>query len=161
MKKVNAAYRKYVKNPASLDKSKLTDSEKEIVKNHKPTDYFNKEPYFQTSGTATKIRNTKKRLESMVANAGDETKTLYKKGDIKIVDNVESNRIQVDFPGKPSEEIRKVLKTNGFRWAPSEGVWQRKRSANANFTVRRYLIKELDALNKSFIIPSILLFGVN
>lgn len=35
------------------------------------------------------------------------------------------NRVQMIFPGKPSEEIRARLKSNGFRWSPTAGAWQR------------------------------------
>lgn len=41
------------------------------------------------------------------------------------VENAEEMRIQLIFEGKPSEAVRKILKYNGFRWAPSQGAWQR------------------------------------
>lgn len=44
---------------------------------------------------------------------------------VTVIENVEENRIQLIFPGKPSPEIRKTLKQSGFRWAPSSGAWQR------------------------------------
>lgn len=40
-------------------------------------------------------------------------------------ENTELARIQLVFPGKPADKVRAVLKANGFRWAPSEGAWQR------------------------------------
>lgn len=46
-------------------------------------------------------------------------------GAVRIVQNVEANRTQVFFPGKPAHEVRAKLKSYGFRWAPSEGAWQR------------------------------------
>ena len=33
------------------------------------------------------------------------------------------------FPDKPEENIRKILKSNGFRWSPSFGAWQRNRNS--------------------------------
>lgn len=30
------------------------------------------------------------------------------------------------FDGKPSEEVRGILKRNGFRWSPSCGYWWRR-----------------------------------
>jgi hypothetical protein len=52
--------------------------------------------------------------------------------------------LQLKFNGKPSQQVRTILKANGFRWAPSEMAWQRflKNSDYALATV----IKELDAL---------------
>jgi hypothetical protein len=44
---------------------------------------------------------------------------------------VEDNRLQIFFPGKPSDTIRSELKCNGFKWAPSIGAWQRMRSYEA------------------------------
>lgn len=35
------------------------------------------------------------------------------------------NRVQLRFPGKPSPETLRVLKSSGFRWSPREGAWQR------------------------------------
>lgn len=49
----------------------------------------------------------------------------------RVVENVELDRLQLLFPGKPSEAVRTLLKANGFRWAPSEGAWQRQLTGNA------------------------------
>lgn len=42
---------------------------------------------------------------------------------VRLVVSPEDNRVQLFFPGKPSEEKRTELKRNGFRWAPSVGAW--------------------------------------
>lgn len=39
--------------------------------------------------------------------------------------NQEENRVQILFDGKPDANIRSELKHAGFRWAPSQGAWQR------------------------------------
>ncbi len=44
---------------------------------------------------------------------------------VNLVQNVEANRVQLIFPGKPSADVRAELKARGFRWSPSEGAWQR------------------------------------
>ncbi len=54
-------------------------------------------------------------------------------GAVRIVENVEANRLQVFFPGKPAYEVRAKLKSYGFRWAPSEGAWQRHLGSNAKY----------------------------
>lgn len=45
--------------------------------------------------------------------------------------NMEKNRLQIFFDEKPDEETRRELKTWGFRWARSEGAWQRQLTKNA------------------------------
>lgn len=35
-------------------------------------------------------------------------------------------RIRLHFPGKPTPAVIATLKSNGFRWAPSERAWQRQ-----------------------------------
>lgn len=42
----------------------------------------------------------------------------------QLVENYDANRLQLFFPGKPSEAVRTLLKQNGFRWSPTEGAWQ-------------------------------------
>ena len=44
--------------------------------------------------------------------------------------NQEENRIQILFDGKPDAGIRSELKHAGFRWAPSQGAWQRMLNQN-------------------------------
>lgn len=61
---------------------------------------------------------------------------------VKIVDNVDDNRLQLFFKGKPSEEIRSMLKAHGFRWTPSVGCWQAYRGANANYWAEQ-IVKKL------------------
>jgi len=54
----------------------------------------------------------------------DNTEKEY--GDITVKVDFDDNRVRIEFPGKPSDEVRKKLKSNGFRWAPSMGAWQRQ-----------------------------------
>ena len=46
-------------------------------------------------------------------------------GDIEILDNLNYQKVELHFPGKPSDEIRKNLKAWGFRWVRSVGCWSR------------------------------------
>lgn len=52
------------------------------------------------------------------------------------VDEVD-NRTRIHFPGKPAEHVRRELKSYGFKWAPSAGVWQRMASEQARFHAKR------------------------
>jgi hypothetical protein len=76
------------------------------------------------------IHRMKERIAHLQKHSTDTTAEIQA-GDIRIVDNVEINRVQIFFPGKPNDEIRSNLKSNGFRWSPTEGAWQRQRSQYA------------------------------
>lgn len=60
----------------------------------------------------------------------------------EVIENADIMRLQLRFDGKPDADTRTVLKQNGFRWSPSNGVWQRQLTDNANFALER-VIKEL------------------
>lgn len=55
----------------------------------------------------------------------------------QIIRSKENMRLQLVFDGKPSEETRSALKSNGFRWAPSSMAWQRLLNENAEFALKR------------------------
>ena len=57
----------------------------------------------------------------------------------RIVRNVEQNRLQIIFDGKPDEETRAALKSNGFRWSPQNQAWQRQLTRNAEYAARQVL----------------------
>ena len=56
-----------------------------------------------------------------------------------MVDNVEDNRLQLFFDGKPNDEVRKNLKRNAFRWSPKNGCWQRNRGNHSNYAAQNVL----------------------
>lgn len=68
---------------------------------------------------------------------------------VKIVDNVEENRVQVIFPGKPAEEIRTFLKRNGFRWAPSNNAWQGYRNRRSQEAAKELITKFFNNENQN------------
>lgn len=55
----------------------------------------------------------------------------------RVVVNTTENRLQVIFDGKPDADVRTELKGEGFRWAPSQGAWQRQLTDNAMRAARR------------------------
>jgi hypothetical protein len=58
---------------------------------------------------------------------------------INVCENVEQNRIQILFEGKPEFEMRTKLKKNGFRWSPRNTAWQRQLTANAVYATKNVL----------------------
>ena len=55
----------------------------------------------------------------------------------EVVVNIGENRLQIVFDGKPDADLRAELKCKGFRWAPSQGAWQRQLTDNAFRAARR------------------------
>ncbi len=90
---------------------------------------------YQLTNNGANIRRLKKRLEGIERHCNDDT-TEQVIGDIKIIDNVEENRVQILFPGKPDEETRQMLKRWGFRWSPYNKAWQRQRG-NARYATEQ------------------------
>lgn len=54
----------------------------------------------------------------------------------RVVRNTDIMRLQIIFDGKPDEQTRTLLKSNGFKWAPSQMAWQRQLTANAERAAR-------------------------
>ncbi len=85
-------------------------------------------PSHATSNNNAEIKRLKDRLAVLEAKreqGGKETVHNTTAGRVEVVENVEADRIQLVFPGKPDAETRSMLKTNGFRWSPRAGAWQR------------------------------------
>lgn len=61
-----------------------------------------------------------------------------------LTENAEEMRIQFIFDGKPDADIRALLKSNGFRWAPSQGAWQRLLNNNGRYAAQA-VMKVLNA----------------
>ena len=78
-----------------------------------------------------------------VINGESETKggtsaNMYKgKGISSVVEDKDAGRYQISFTGKPDYDTRTLLKQNGFRWAPSLGVWQCFNTAHGESSLRR------------------------
>lgn len=79
-------------------------------------------PWKMTNNNAN-LRRLKQRLESISKNQSTET-TKAEGANARFEDCPADNRVRLFFPGKPSEEIRKDLKSSGFRWSPTIGAWQ-------------------------------------
>jgi hypothetical protein len=88
-------------------------------------------PYYALTNNSANIRRLEKRLAAIQNAQDDETTEEQFPGGVRLVDNVEANRLQIFFPEIPSEEIRRELKCNGFHWSATAGAWQRHRSNRA------------------------------
>lgn len=95
------------------------------------------EPY-RLSNNSANIKRIEARIATLERNATRETVEIQSNEvpGVRLVENAEANRVQLFFPGKPAAEIRAELKARGFRWAPSEGAWQRHLGGNAIWAAR-------------------------
>jgi hypothetical protein len=91
---------------------------------------------YQLSNNNAEISRLKKRIASLEKARDKETKHHSFQGVCDVIENVEENRVQFIFDGKPSAEVRGIMKSHGFRWAPSQGAWQRQMTGNALYAAR-------------------------
>ncbi|MGH1339174.1 MAG: hypothetical protein ACRBFS_23860, partial [Aureispira sp.] len=116
----------------------------EMIRNIRPYPIIegSRMPSFYLSNNNAVIRNVKKRIEKEKSSQGrykDGNKTIEYRG-LKVVHNVEENRLQLFFDRKPSEVVRTILKQKGaFKWAPNEEAWQRQLTDNAVSALERIL----------------------
>lgn len=71
------------------------------------------------------IRRITERIEHLKRLGQVKDSEVVVNGVIIKVDTTD-NRVKLIFDGKPSEEIRNNLKSNGFRWSPYNMAWQRQ-----------------------------------
>ena len=100
-----------------------------------------KYPSYALVNNSAEIRRLKKRLEDLSKAASTEgskleSNTLY---DL----TQEDGRYQFKFDGKPSDEVRSILKRNGFKWSPARGTWVRSAAGNGNYAMKQ-VQKELE-----------------
>lgn len=146
MKAVNAYYRKNktLKGYKDYTDERAAELDKAIKESFDGVPF---PPYVLTNNNA-KIRNTKarikqlERLKESAETATEQSKDEYKTDLFEVIENADIMRLQLRFDGKPDADTRTVLKQNGFRWSPSNGVWQRQLTDNAKFALKR-VIKEL------------------
>ena len=132
MKAVNAYYRKH----KTLDGCPhLSPEQLEKLKADMASSWYLGDKPFATwalSNNSAEIRRVKDRIKSLsqqkeIGFVGWE----FDGG--KVEANTEANRLQIFFEDKPDEATREALKSNGFRWSPKAGAWQRQLTSNAYY----------------------------
>lgn len=136
MKEVNAYYRKN----KTLDgcPSLSNDSVNELKKEMDSTWHTSPKPFetFMLSNNNAEIKRIKSRIEAL-KNKSEQHFEGWEFDGGKVEVNEETNRLCIYFDGKPDEAVRTKLKSNGFRWAPSVGAWQRQYTQNAIYSIKR------------------------
>ena len=85
------------------------------------------------------VGQIKERANSANSGSGSSSGSAQSFAGGKVVRNAENNRLQIVFDGKPSDAVRAQLKANGFKWAPSQGAWQRQLTSNAERALERMM----------------------
>lgn len=103
-------------------------------------------PNYELTNNNANIHRVEGRLKRLKAvkekgSSEQEYKTF------KVVENTEAMRYQIIFEGKPEADTRTLLKSNGFKWAPSQGAWQRQITSNGKWALDRVVekLKEMEA----------------
>lgn len=99
---------------------------------------------FDTSNINQEIKRNRDRLTQIqrVKDAGT-SETEY--NGFKVVENADLMRLQIFFDGKPEPEVRDILKSNGFKWAPSQSAWQRHLTSNAKYSLKK-VVEQLQCI---------------
>ncbi|MDE6260995.1 MAG: DUF3560 domain-containing protein [Oscillospiraceae bacterium] len=134
MKQINAYYRKH---GTCRGFHGLSDEDADKLISDVQYHPWDRSPYpaYALSNNNAAIRQVKGRIQKLT-----EAKELGYQGwefdGGRVVANSENNRLQVFFDEKPDEEVRQALKGQGFRWARSEGAWQRQLTDNAIYAAK-------------------------
>jgi hypothetical protein len=100
-------------------------------------------PAYELQNNNANIRRLRGRIEELEVRADDETTETEYSG-FTVREDADLNRVQILFPGKPEEQTRTMLKSHGFRWAPSEGAWQRQLNAAGRYAMQE-VVRRLTA----------------
>ena len=102
-------------------------------------------PSYELTNNNQNIHRIEERLKRLKAVKGKgSSEQEYET--FKVVENTEAMRYQIIFDGKPDAEVRTLLKSNGFKWAPSQGAWQRQITANGKYALNSVVekLKEME-----------------
>ena len=134
MKSANVAIRKKDKEEGNLDLLALGYSPDQIKELRTP-DFGGRigYPAYMLQNNNQEIHRVEDRINSLKAIKDKGTIEEENEG-YTYREDPESMRIQFIFDGKPSDDIRNILKQNGFRWAPSQGAWQRQLTRNGQWS---------------------------
>lgn len=138
MKAANAAIRMKDKEKGDAKLAELGYTPEEINELRMP-DFCGRigYPSYELSNNNANIKRVKERILELEKRQSSPAPEGWTFDGGEVVMNTDENRLQIIFDGKPDEEIRGKLKSNGFRWAPSQGAWQRQLTDNAIYACQR------------------------
>lgn len=94
-------------------------------------------PAWALSNNRQNLKRYADRLADLEKAKSAPTEQTEDGGDgFRIVRNADIMRLQIIFDDKPDTETRDTLKKNGFKWAPSQGAWQRQLNNNGEYALK-------------------------
>ena len=96
------------------------------------------------NGNMTRIKKRIQELEARRSRESVEVEVEVETEGYTYREDTEENRVMFVFDGKPSQEVRDLLKRNAFKWSPSRNAWVRQLTGSgiyAGQTVREGLAK--------------------
>lgn len=139
MKQINAYYRKH----KTLDGCPEVSAATARNINDYMLKFSQSQPYpaWNLSNNSANIRRIRDRIATIEREKSRTADTITGDG-WQLIEKPEIMRIQFIFDDKPDSDTRAALKRNGFRWAPSEGAWQRTLN-NAGRYAAKDVMKQL------------------
>jgi len=136
MKAVNAYYRKHKTLEGCPG---LSEETAQAIQSNWAGGWYPGRPYppYALSNNNANIRRIQARIAELEAKQEAPAPEGWDFDGGLVKANTEENRLQVFFDEKPDEALRAELKSHGFRWAPSQGAWQRQLTDNAIYAAKQ------------------------
>ncbi len=132
MKSINAYYRKHktLDGCPNLNAEQTAQLKADMASNW----HIENKPYpaWALTNNGAEIRRIKERIAELTRKEATAFVGWEFDGG-KVEANREENRVQIFFYEKPDAQAREELKSNGFRWSPNAGAWQRQLNDNAMY----------------------------
>ena len=141
-KSINAAYKKFLKNPASLDMCELSEGMKKVIREFKPEwSHDLPIPAYRFTNNNANIHRMKERAQVVARKQAAEDKTEEING-VKIEYSPSENRIRIFYPARVPLETYQALKQHGFRVLRSagEGAFSAYYNNNALYFIKTYIL---------------------
>ena len=141
MKAANALLRK-----KPIDKARLAEilgSEERAEKALEP-DFLGSIgfPRYALANNRAEIKRIEGRIKQIEARKESSQKDVRLSG-VRVHENTDIMRLQIFFEDKPDREMIALLKKNAFKWAPSQGAWQRQLTNNAVYAFKSQILPAL------------------
>ena len=99
-------------------------------------------PSYALTNNLAKIKDAEQRMKRHAAMASTEDREeSFDWGVLAWAFSEE--RVRFVFDGKPSAEVIALMKSNAFKWSPSNKAWQRQITPNSKYAVKR-MIEQLN-----------------